>query len=175
MLGFFSFYWSITHHNNLEGIKTISNRSKARFKINNWSNKTLSPIYNILLVTIIKKYKRHYLYQSVVFCRNICSYPFHSFQRLNFSCTVGCGGWKIPQLDNLWTGSPGTRGYRSRCCWRFSSHVVLLRKKITNGERYKLFISTIFPLYSISLHFRLEFFFFFSFCSKYQFFLKPLA
>lgn len=115
-----------------------------------------------MLVTIIKKYKRHYLYQSVVFCRNICSYPFHSFQRLNFSCTVGCGGWKIPQLDNLWTGSPGTRGYRSRCCWRFSSHVVLLRKKkMTNGERYKLFISTIFSLYSISLHFRLEFFFFF--------------
>lgn len=114
-----------------------------------------------MLVTIIKKYKRHYLYQSVVFCRNICSYPFHSFQRLNFSCTVGCGGWKIPQMDNLWTGSPGTRGYRSRCCWRFSSHVVLLRKKITNGERYKWFISTIFSLYSISLHFRLEFFFFF--------------
>lgn len=82
-----------------------------------------------MLVTIIKKYKRHYLYQSVVFCRNICSYPFHSFQRLNFSCTVDCGGWKIPQMDNLWTGSPGTRGYRSRCCWRFSSHVVLLRKK----------------------------------------------
>lgn len=82
-----------------------------------------------MLVAIIEKYKRHYLYQSVVFCRNICSYPFHSFQRLNFSCTVGCGGWKIPQMDNLWTGSPGTRGYRSRCCWRFSSHVVLLRKK----------------------------------------------
>lgn len=32
---------------------------------------------------------------------------------------------------------------------------------MTNGERYKLFISTIFILYSISLHFRLEFFFFF--------------
>lgn len=115
-----------------------------------------------MLVTIIKKYKRHYLYQSVVFCRNICSYPFHSFQRLNFSCTVGCGGWKIPQLDNLWTGSPGTRGYRSRCCWRFSSHVVLLRKK--NNKWWTLQIIHFyyfFLLFNIFTSFRLEFFFFF--------------
>lgn len=114
-----------------------------------------------MLVTIIKKYKRHYLYQSVVFCRNICSYPFHSFQRLNFSCTVGCGGWKIPQLDNLWTGSPGTRGYRSRCCWRFSSHVVLLRKKNNKWWTLQIIHFYYFSLYSISLHFRQEFFFFF--------------
>lgn len=116
-----------------------------------------------MLVTIIKKYKRHYLYQSVVFCRNICSYPFHSFQRLNFSCTVGCGGWKIPQLDNLWTGSPGTRGYRSRCCWRFSSHVVLLRKKqkqMVNATNYsfQLFFPFIQYLYIFVWNF--SFFFF---------------
>lgn len=128
-----------------------------------------------MLVTIIKKYKRHYLYQSVVFCRNICSYPFHSFQRLNFSCTVGCGGWKIPQLDNLWTGSPGTRGYRSRCCWRFSSHVVLLRKKTTNGERYTNYSFLLFFPFIQYLYIFVWNFSFFSFCSKYQFFLKPLA
>lgn len=162
MLVVFFFYWSITHHNYLKWIKIVSNRSKSMIQNqqNNWSNRTLSPFYNILLVAIVKQYKKHYLYQNVVFCRNICLCPFRSFQRLNFSCTVGCGGWKIPQMDNLWTGSPDTRGYRSRCCWRFSSHVVSLGKKQKKWWTLQInYLYYFFFFNLMTLHFRLKFFF----------------
>lgn len=129
-----------------------------------------------MLVTIIKKYKRHYTCIKVLCFAEISA----RIRSIHFSGWISLVLWVVGVEKSLsWItfepevlvqgviGRGVVGGFQvTWSCWE---------KKITNGERYKLFISTIFSLYSISLHFRLEFFFFFPFCSKYQFFLKPLA
>lgn len=163
MLGFFSFYWSITHHNNLKGIKTISNRSKARFKINKTIDRTkpLVPSITFCLWPQLKSIR------GITCIKVLCFAEISArIRSIHFSGWISLVLWVVGVEKSLsWItfepevlvqgviGRGVVGGFQvTWSCWE---------KKITNGERYKWFISTIFSLYSISLHFRLEFFFFF--------------